>query len=73
MRLSPAGHSWHDLFEDRGDSSFEFKLESIRSNPEFENIIVNRMVLLNSTRKRFVRVQNHIREILNFIKLYYTF
>lgn len=71
--LRLAGHNWHDLFEGDSASSFAIDLDAVISKPEFENIIVNRLMLLHSARRRLFLVQRHIETMLSFIDQHYKF
>ena len=70
--VKQGGHGWYDLFENDGPSSFKMDINSVITNPEFENIVVNRIMLLYSAKKRLYRVQKHIMKLLNFIERHYT-
>ena len=62
-------HGWYnDLFGNDDDSSFKMDISKALSNPEFENIVVNRLMLLYSAHKRLSRVQSHIQQIEAFIQ-----
>lgn len=65
------GHGWHNLFENDEDSYFKIDISSAISNAEFENIIVNRLELLNSARKRLRITWRHNENIRNLIERYY--
>ncbi len=69
--LRLAGHGWHDLFRDDSPSSFSMDLDGVVSSREFENIIVNRLMLLNSARRRLFGVQRHNEKMMRFIMQHY--
>lgn len=71
--LRLAGHNWYDLFEGDSPSSFNNNLSNIISDPEFENIVVNRLMLLHAARKRLNLVMEHIKKMINFIDQHYKF
>jgi hypothetical protein len=66
-----SGHGWFDLFRESGSSPFKLDVVHLQNDREFQNIIVNRLMLLTSARKRLERVQRHIRIMTDFMERNY--
>ena len=64
-------HNWYDLFENQNSSTIKMDLVKLVSNQHFENIVVDRLMLLYSTRKRLERVVSHIEETQDYIERHY--
>ena len=66
-----ANKGWYNLFENRAPSSLTMDMEKLLSSPLFENIVVDRLMLLYSTRNRFERVVQHITQTQEYISRHY--
>ena len=71
IMLRLADHDCQDLFKNDSSSSFTIDVAAVLSNPEFENIIVNRLMLLHSARQRLIHVQDYAESIKSFVEQHY--